>query len=141
MKIKFISFKNISFKIFKTKKMQPHNHAELIKKWANGSEVQRWQDGEWVDDYFPSWMNDDLFRLKNSNNNDVDIETGEKKSGNLKVSRKILKSPNHTKQTKLPLSNQLICFLKNQAMLFSRNHKACKYERLQNTIPMKTTAQ
>ncbi len=44
--------------------MQAHNHAELIKLWATGSDVQRYQDGVWVDDYFPSWLNDDLYRLK-----------------------------------------------------------------------------
>jgi hypothetical protein len=44
--------------------MQPHNHTELIKLWAAGSDVQRYQDEVWVDDYFPSWLNDDLYRLK-----------------------------------------------------------------------------
>ena len=46
--------------------MQAHNHAELIKLWATGSDVQRYQDGVWVDDYFPSWLNEDAYRLKTS---------------------------------------------------------------------------
>jgi hypothetical protein len=58
--------------------MQAHNHAELIKKWANGEEVQRFQDGVWVDDYFPSWMNDDLFRLKILNTSEVTCESDKK---------------------------------------------------------------
>lgn len=58
--------------------MQAHNHAELIKKWANGEEVQRFQDGAWIDDYFPSWMNDDLFRLKISNDSGVTNTTDKK---------------------------------------------------------------
>ena len=44
--------------------MQSHKHAELIKKWAAGFEVERLQNGEWIDDFFPSWMDTDLFRLK-----------------------------------------------------------------------------
>ena len=58
--------------------MQTHNHAELIKKWANGADVQRFQDGVWVDDYFPSWMNDDLFRLKILNTSEVTITSDKK---------------------------------------------------------------
>ena len=46
--------------------MQPHNHAEPIKLWATGSDVQRYQNGVWVDDYFPSWLNEDVYRLKTS---------------------------------------------------------------------------
>ena len=46
--------------------MQAHNHAELIKLWATGSDVQRYQDGVWVDDYFPSWLNEAVYRLKTS---------------------------------------------------------------------------
>ena len=46
--------------------MQSHKHAELIKKWAAGFEVERLQNGEWIDDFFPSWMDTDLFRLKES---------------------------------------------------------------------------
>ncbi len=59
--------------------MQTHNHAELIKKWAIGAEVQRFQDGIWVDDYFPSWMNEDLFRLKILNASEV-TSTSDKKN-------------------------------------------------------------
>lgn len=44
--------------------MQPHNHAELIKLWATGSDVQRYQDDVWIDDYFPTWLNEDVYRLK-----------------------------------------------------------------------------
>ena len=46
--------------------MQSHKHAELIKKWAAGFEVERLQNGEWIEDFFPSWMDTDLFRLKES---------------------------------------------------------------------------
>ena len=37
--------------------MQSHKHAELIKKWAAGFEVERLQNGEWIDDFFrPGWI-------------------------------------------------------------------------------------
>ena len=58
--------------------MQPHNHAELIKLWATGSNVQRFQDGVWVDDYFPSWLNEDVYRLKTSSLEESSNHTAEK---------------------------------------------------------------
>jgi hypothetical protein len=46
--------------------MKPHKHAELIKAWAEGAEIQiyrpRWDD--WKDDLMPSWEFDFEYRIK-----------------------------------------------------------------------------
>ena len=48
--------------------MKPHKHAELIKAWANGAEIQyKSGDGEWYDfteGLAPSWFEEDLYRIK-----------------------------------------------------------------------------
>lgn len=48
--------------------MKQHKHAELIKKWADGAEIQVF-DGffnhDWVDCYNPSWDDDLEYRIKN----------------------------------------------------------------------------
>jgi len=33
-----------------------HKHAELIKKWADGAEIERNVYGKWVSDPSPEWM-------------------------------------------------------------------------------------
>jgi hypothetical protein len=47
--------------------MKPHKHAELIKAWADGAEIQ-WKnkvDGYWEECYFtPYWKDDCEYRLK-----------------------------------------------------------------------------
>lgn len=43
---------------------KPHKHAELIKAWADGAEIQAQICGEWCDDYSPRWNLDGKYRLK-----------------------------------------------------------------------------
>jgi len=43
----------------------PRKHAELIKAWADGAEIQaRMQTGEWFDCPVPSWIPNDEYRIK-----------------------------------------------------------------------------
>ena len=45
--------------------MKKHKHAELIKAWADGAEIQReMDDGSWVDDVTPSWFIGFYYRIK-----------------------------------------------------------------------------
>lgn len=49
--------------------MKPHKHAELIKVWADGVEIQKeWitkgRDHLWIDDPHPSWHEDTNYRVK-----------------------------------------------------------------------------
>ena len=47
--------------------MKPHKHAELIKAWADGAEIQvKYTDDPqyWVDKNYPSWHPDDQYRIK-----------------------------------------------------------------------------
>lgn len=47
--------------------MKPHVHAELIKKWADGAEIQfRSVDGNWLDCQRrgPEWLPDNEYRIK-----------------------------------------------------------------------------
>lgn len=46
--------------------MKPHKHAEFIKQWADGAEIQFYSSGgSWVDDPDPSWNCEKMiFRLK-----------------------------------------------------------------------------
>ena len=48
--------------------MKPHKHAELIKQWADGAEIQlKLSNGRWVDwmsSQSPSWLDDEQFRIK-----------------------------------------------------------------------------
>ncbi len=44
-----------------------HKHAELIKAWADGAEIQvKYTDDPqyWVDKNYPSWHPDDQYRIK-----------------------------------------------------------------------------
>jgi len=44
-----------------------HKHAELIKAWADGAEIERWinQDYEWKNDsLYPTWDERDIYRIK-----------------------------------------------------------------------------
>lgn len=50
-----------------TKRNIPHKHAELIKAWADGAEIQVLDQNEnWVDVAFnnPTWFFDDQYRIK-----------------------------------------------------------------------------
>ena len=44
--------------------MKPHKHAELIKAWADGAEIQlKGRNGEWID-IFPDWQEKCEYRIK-----------------------------------------------------------------------------
>ena len=48
--------------------MQPRKHAELIKAWADGAEIQRLGLGDerncWEDEPNPTWADDEIYRRK-----------------------------------------------------------------------------
>ena len=46
--------------------MKPHVHAELIKAWADGAEIQHFAPmvGCWVESKPPTWADDALYRIK-----------------------------------------------------------------------------
>jgi hypothetical protein len=46
--------------------MKPHKHAELIKAWADGAEIERYdhEDKDWLDDEQPIWYEADEYRIK-----------------------------------------------------------------------------
>ena len=42
---------------------KPHKHAELIKAWADGAEIQLWWNDQWVDSENPNWVGE-MYRIK-----------------------------------------------------------------------------
>lgn len=44
--------------------MTPRKHAELIKAWADGAEIQRSVKWAWIDDPIPTWEDDEHYRRK-----------------------------------------------------------------------------
>jgi hypothetical protein len=47
--------------------MKPHKHAELIKAWADGAEIQiKYNDGwcDWCIGSSPHWLDDEEYRIK-----------------------------------------------------------------------------
>ena len=46
--------------------MKPHKHAELIKAWADGAEIERLSEiGDWLpDNDTPEWLEDVTYRIK-----------------------------------------------------------------------------
>ena len=46
--------------------MKPHKHAELIKAWADGAEIERLTEiGDWLpDNDTPEWLEDVVYRIK-----------------------------------------------------------------------------
>ena len=47
--------------------MKPHKHAELIKAWADGANIQHKYDGLWIDwevEHSPSWLLTEEYRIK-----------------------------------------------------------------------------
>ena len=42
----------------------PHKHAELIKAWADGAEIECFSEGDWYQTSFPSWYEDRQYRIK-----------------------------------------------------------------------------
>ena len=58
--------------------MKPHKHAELIKAWADGAEIQfrRDQEFEWLDaGHNPEWYNSFEYRIKPQPKPDVEYKT------------------------------------------------------------------
>ena len=53
--------------------MKPHKHAELIKAWADGAEIERLSkiDGTWYSLYEPEWDEDYEYRIKPEPKSDV----------------------------------------------------------------------
>ena len=43
---------------------KPHKHAELIKAWADGAEIECFSEGDWYQTSFPSWYEDREYRIK-----------------------------------------------------------------------------
>lgn len=45
---------------------RPHKHAELIKEWADGSEIQYFDTtiNDWRDTLFPLWEDNNKYRVK-----------------------------------------------------------------------------
>jgi hypothetical protein len=58
----------------------PHVHAELIKAWADGAEIQAKSDNVWLDCRMPDWWPDAQYRIKPDPKPDV---TAYFKSGNI----------------------------------------------------------
>ncbi len=44
--------------------MKPHKHAELIKQWADGAEIEHWCDGIWEVTDPPMWRESEQYRIK-----------------------------------------------------------------------------
>jgi hypothetical protein len=44
--------------------MKPHKHAELIKAWADGHEIQELHCGYWFDITVIPWEEDRLYRIR-----------------------------------------------------------------------------
>ena len=44
----------------------PHKHADLIKAWADGAEIEYWQPvmRQWLTNSTPKWYEDTLYRIK-----------------------------------------------------------------------------
>jgi hypothetical protein len=58
--------------------MKPHKHAELIKAWADGAEIQfrRYGETDWQDaGHNPQWLQTFDYRIKPKSNNDIVYET------------------------------------------------------------------
>lgn len=56
--------------------MKPHKHAELIKAWADGAEIEvkHPANGSWFDAKPPCWDTDYEYRIKPQLNPDLIIE-------------------------------------------------------------------
>lgn len=46
--------------------MKPHKHAELIKAWADGAEIEYWSEFKqmWKDEWKPVWNESTQYRIK-----------------------------------------------------------------------------
>ena len=41
-----------------------HKHAAFIHAWADGAEIERYRDGEWINQTSPIWNNASIYRIK-----------------------------------------------------------------------------
>lgn len=48
-----------------------HKHAELIKAWADGAEIEYESHGIWVDEAYPDWYPEMQYRIKPESKPDV----------------------------------------------------------------------
>jgi phage major head subunit gpT-like protein len=44
--------------------MKPHKHADLIKAWADGVEIECWDGKKWFEVNHPIWIEHNQFRIK-----------------------------------------------------------------------------
>ena len=51
----------------------PHVHAKLIKAWADGAEIEYWDDwsGKWMQSASPNWVPKTKYRIKPTPKPDV----------------------------------------------------------------------
>lgn len=52
--------------------MKPHKHAELIKAWADGAEIEIWSCNGWWLETEPTWNPKDKYRIKPEPKPDVE---------------------------------------------------------------------
>ena len=52
---------------------KPHKHAELIKAWADGAEIQVLVDNEWIEASRPTWLEGWRYRIKPEPKPDFEI--------------------------------------------------------------------
>ena len=55
--------------------MKPHKHAEIIKAWADGAEIEYKSDfiTEWSDIKYPTWKLDHDYRVKPTSQKDISL--------------------------------------------------------------------
>ncbi|UOF77716.1 hypothetical protein [Caudoviricetes sp.] len=51
--------------------MRPHKHAEIIKAWADGAEIQAKSDNVWLDCRNPEWFHNAEYRIKPEQRSDI----------------------------------------------------------------------
>ena len=52
--------------------MKPHKHAELIKAWADGADIEYFDHEEgWINQLHPAWYVDTEYRIKPEPKHDV----------------------------------------------------------------------
>ena len=53
---------------------QPHKHAELIKAWADGAEIEVYWNGKWEEADAPVWNTKSEYRIKPEPKPDVVVD-------------------------------------------------------------------
>ena len=63
----------------------PHKHRDLITEWANGADIQVWDDNNWFDTLIPNWYETSKYRVKpQKSERDNEIESIHKQIDELK---------------------------------------------------------